>query len=182
MVTMSQTPSLFRRGGAATQKVPRGDVLGSHETYADAMAVVDRLSKAEFDVKRLAIVGHDLTLVENVTGKLSYGRVAFGGAATGAWFGLFLGLLLVLFSPEPRFEFLAAAALIGAGFGLVLSVVQYAMQRRRRDFTSTSRVLASRYDIVVEPGFITRAQQLLGSSTSAGSEGSASADEAPPKR
>ena len=179
---MSQTPSLFRRGGGATQKVPRGDVLGSHETYADAMAVVDRLSKAEFDVKRLAIVGHDLTLVENVTGKLSYGRVAFGGAATGAWFGLFVGLLLVLFSPEPQFEFLAAAALIGAGFGLVLSVVQYALQRRRRDFTSTSRVLASRYDIIVEPGFITRAQQLLGSSTGAGSEGAATADDAPPKR
>lgn len=180
---MSQTPSLFRRGGGATQKVPRGDVLGSHETYADAMAVVDRLSKAEFDVKRLAIVGHDLTLVENVTGKLSYGRVAFGGAATGAWFGLFVGLLLVLFSPEPQFEFLAAAALIGAGFGLVLSVVQYALQRRRRDFTSTSRVLASRYDIIVEPGFITRAQQLLGGeSARTGSDASPAADEAPPKR
>ncbi|HET8956818.1 MAG TPA: general stress protein [Microcella sp.] len=180
---MSQTPSLFRRGGAATQKVPRGDVLGSHETYADAMAVVDRLSKAEFDVKRLAIVGHDLTLVENVTGKLSYGRVAFGGAATGAWFGLFVGLLLVLFSPEPQFEFLAAAALIGAGFGLVLSVVQYALQRRRRDFTSTSRVLASRYDIIVEPGYLTRAQQLLGGESSpARSEGPPAADDAPPKR
>ncbi|RZS57496.1 hypothetical protein EV141_1209 [Microcella putealis] len=180
---MSQTPSLFRRGGGATQKVPRGDVLGSHETYADAMAVVDRLSKAEFDVKRLAIVGHDLTLVENVTGKLSYGRVAFGGAATGAWFGLFVGLLLVLFSPEPQFEFLAAAALIGAGFGLVLSVVQYALQRRRRDFTSTSRVLASRYDIIVEPGFITRAQQLLGGeSARTGSDASPASDEAPPKR
>jgi hypothetical protein len=174
MGAMSNVPGLFRRAGAATQRVPRGDVLGTYDTYADAMQVVDRLSKAEFDVKRLAIVGHDLTMVENVTGKLSYGRVAFGGAATGAWFGLFVGLLLVLFSPDPQFEFLAAAALIGAGFGLVLSVVQYALQRRRRDFTSTSRVVASRYEIVVEPGFVTRAQHLLAG-------GSADADPAPPK-
>lgn len=171
---MSNAPGLFRRAGAATQRVPRGDVLGTYDSYADAMQTVDRLSKAEFDVKRLAIVGHDLTMVENVTGKLSYGRVAFGGAATGAWFGLFIGLLLVLFSPDPQFEFLAAAALIGAGFGLVLSVVQYALQRRRRDFTSTSRVVASRYEIVVEPGFVTRAQHLLAA-------GSADADPAPPK-
>lgn len=143
--------------------IPKGDVLGTYETYLEAQAVVDRLSKADFDVSKLAIVGNDLKTVERVTGKLTYGRAALAGAASGAWLGLFLGLVLTVFSPpSPQlFGLVGAALLIGAGFGMIFGVVTYAINRRRRDFTSTHQVLASNYQIISDPELTARAQQLL---------------------
>src|SRR3712207_8985496 len=39
-----------------------------------------------------SIIGSDLRMVERVTGRLSWGRAIGAGAASGAWFGLFVGL------------------------------------------------------------------------------------------
>ena len=136
-------------------------MLGTYETYVEAQSVVDRLAKAEFEVKKLAIVGNDLKTVERVTGKLSYGRTAATGAASGAWFGLFFGVLLFLFSASPNIGFVAAAALIGAGFGMLFGIVSYAINRRRRDFTSTHQVLASNYQIIIDPQLTAKAQDVL---------------------
>jgi len=152
----------FQRRGRVFPALPKGDVLGSYDTYLEAQAVVDRLAKAEFPVKQLAIVGSDLKTVERVTGKLSYGRAAGAGAASGAWFGLFIGLVLFIFSPIANaIVYVGAAALIGAGFGMLFGIVSYALGRSRRDFTSTHQVLASRYEIIVEPNLLIRAQELL---------------------
>src|SRR5690606_21961957 len=79
----------FPRRGAALPTLPRGDVLGTYDTYDAAQEVVDRLARAEFPVKQVSIVGSDLRTVERVTGKMTYGRAALAGAASGAWFGLF---------------------------------------------------------------------------------------------
>jgi len=141
--------------------MPRGDVLGTYDTYPEAQRVVDRLSKADFEVKKLAIVGNDLKTVERVTGKLTYGRTALAGAATGAWFGLFIGLLFFIMTPEPNISFVAAAPLVGAGAGMLLSVVTYSMNRKRRDFTSTHQVLASNYQVIIDPQLTARANELL---------------------
>jgi hypothetical protein len=156
----NQSP--FARRGPVIPTLPRGEVLGTYDTYLEAQAVVDRLSKAEFPVKQLAILGNDLKTVERVTGKLTYGRAAAAGAASGAWFGLFFGLILFLFSGEPgSLAFVGAAVLIGAGFGMIFGIVTYAMNRRRRDFTSTHQVLASNYQIIIDPQQLVRAQELL---------------------
>jgi hypothetical protein len=141
--------------------LPKGDVLGTYETYLEAQKVVDRLSKADLDVKQLTIVGNDLKTVEHVTGKLSYGRAALGGAASGAWFGLFIGLVLFIFSPVPNFGLVAAAALIGAGSGMLFGIATYALGRRRRDFTSTHQVLASNYQVIVDPSLTAKANEAL---------------------
>ncbi|WP_213814136.1 general stress protein [Glaciihabitans sp. dw_435] len=141
--------------------IPRGDALGTYETYLEAQQIVDKLAKADFDVKQLSILGNDLKTVERVTGKLTYGRTAGAGAASGAWFGLFIGLLLLIVSPTPQFGFVAAAILIGAGFGMLFGIVTYAINRRRRDFTSTHQVLASNYQIIIAPEQLGRAQELL---------------------
>jgi hypothetical protein len=66
----NQSP--FRRRGQVFPTLPRGDILGTYDTYGDAQAVVDRLAKAEFPVKQVSIVGSDLKSVERVTGKLTY--------------------------------------------------------------------------------------------------------------
>jgi len=152
----------FGRRGPASPSLPRGDVLGTYDTYLEAQGVVDRLAKAEFEVKKLSIVGNDLKTVERVTGKSSYGRSALGGALSGMWLGLFFGLLLSLFSPNPgAFALLGAAVLIGAGFGMIFGLVSYAISRRQRDFTSTHQVLASNYQIIIDPELTAKAQDVL---------------------
>jgi hypothetical protein len=153
----------FGRRGPVQPSIPKGDVLGTYETYLEAQSVVDRLSKAEFDVKSLSIVGNDLKTVERVTGKLTYGRAALAGAASGAWLGLFIGLVFTIFTPPTAqsFGFVGAALLIGAGFGVIFGLVTYAINRRRRDFTSTHQVLASNYQIIIDPELTAKAQDVL---------------------
>ncbi len=153
--------SLFGRRGNALPSIPRGDILGTYDTYLEAQSVVDRLAKADFDVAKLSIVGNDLKTVERVTGKLTWGRVALAGGASGAWMGLFLGLVFLIFSTSQTFAFVFAAALMGAGFGVVFGLVTYGVQRGRRDFTSTHQVLASNYAIIIDPLLTAKAQQTL---------------------
>ena len=155
----NSTPFGSRAPGIPT--LPKGDILGTYETYLEAQQVVDRLAKADFEVAKLAIVGNDLKTVERITGKLSYARAAGGGAASGAWFGLFLGVVFLLFAPTTNLSIVAAAAFIGAGFGMLFGIVSYALGRRRRDFTSVNQVLASNYQVMIEPEQLAKAQELL---------------------
>ena len=69
----------FSRRAPLQSSVPRGDVLASFSSYTDAQEVINKLAKAEFDVKGIAIVGRDLTTVEVVTARLRYGRAAIAG-------------------------------------------------------------------------------------------------------
>ena len=143
--------------------LPKGETVASFETYPEAQAAVDKLAKAAFPVKELAIVGTDLTSVERITGTLSWGRAAGAGALSGAWFGTFLGLLFFIFAPTgASLGILASAVLIGAGFGMIFSVVSYSVNRRRRDFTSVMQVLATSYAIMTEAAHADRARTLLG--------------------
>ncbi|WP_200921676.1 general stress protein [Agromyces sp. Leaf222] len=158
------TPSPFGgRMSRAFPTLPQGETVASFETYAEAQAGVDALAKAEFPLKELAIVGTGLTSVERITGKLTWGRAAGAGALSGAWFGTFLGLLFFIFAPTPSsVGILISAVLIGAGFGMIFSVVSYSVNRRRRDFTSVAQVLATSYSIVAETAHVERARQVLG--------------------
>ncbi|HEU4756914.1 MAG TPA: general stress protein [Agromyces sp.] len=160
---MSNQSPFGGRIGRAFPTLPKGETVASYETYQEAQAAVDQLAKADFPVRELSIVGHDLTSVERITGTLSWGRAAGAGALSGAWFGTFLGLLLFIFSPSgTSLGILGAAILIGAGFGMIFSVVSYSVNRRRRDFTSVMQVLATRYAVIAEPEHVARARQVLG--------------------
>ncbi|GLI28428.1 hypothetical protein ARHIZOSPH14_26700 [Agromyces rhizosphaerae] len=156
-------------GGRGTKfpTVPKGDEAASFETYAEAQAAVDTLARADFPVKQLSIVGTDLTSIERVTGRMSYGRAAGAGALSGLWFGMFLGLLFFIVTPNDQaFGVLFAALLLGAGFGMLFGLVTYTINRRRRDFTSVMQVAAGRYALIVEPGLGARARELLGTDAS----------------
>ena len=122
-------------------------VIGRYRTYPDAQRAVDFLSDNKFAVENLAIIGADLRQVEQVTGRLNYGRAAALGVGSGAWMGLYVGLLIGLFAGSG--SSVLAIVLIGAGygalFGAVLGVVTYAMTGGRRDFTSKRSVVAAEY-------------------------------------
>ncbi|MBT1002918.1 ECF transporter S component [Paenarthrobacter sp. DKR-5] len=145
------------------RSVPRGDAIGSYTSYLDAQKAVDYLADHQFPVQHVSIVGNDLKMVEQVTGKLSYPRVALNGALTGVWFGLLIGMLLSFFgsgSAQGPFSIITSV-LMGAAFWMLFGVVTYAMQRGKRDFTSTNRVLASSYDVIVGSEFAGEARRLL---------------------
>jgi len=150
-----RTPALY-------PVLPKGEVVATYETYNEAQLAVDVLAKADFPVKQLSIVGNDLKTVERVTGKLTWSRVALAGAASGAWLGVFFGLLFFIFSPDAAgLPFVFAAILMGAGFGMLFGLVSYALNRRRKDFTSTMQVIAGNYQVIVEMALLNKARNLL---------------------
>ena len=65
------------------------------------------------------------------------------------WFGLFVGVMLSFFSPTGGYFSIITSVLMGAAFFMLFGIVTYAMQRGKRDFTSTSQVVATSYDVVV---------------------------------
>ncbi|NYG99503.1 hypothetical protein FJ656_14920 [Schumannella luteola] len=161
------TPGAFGRRGNPAPTLPRGEVLGTYETYLEAAHVVDRLAKSDFPVDKVSIVGNDLKTVERVTGRMSWGRAALGGALSGLWFGLLVGLLFTFFG-SPSLTPLFAAILIGAAGGMFFGLATYAISRRRKDFTSMTNVLASNYQVIVDPELINRARNDLGAEAPVG--------------
>ncbi len=129
--------------------IPRGQVVGTYDTYVEAQRAVDFLSDEQFPVQHVSIVGSDLRMVENVLGRLTRGRAAMAGAASGAWFGLFVGVLLSLFASKNTngFGLVVAALLYGAVFGAIFGFVGHALSGGKRDFTSRSKIVASSYDV-----------------------------------
>jgi hypothetical protein len=141
--------------------VPAGDTVGSYTSYLDAQKAVDYLADQQFPVQMGSIVGNELKMVERVTGRLSYPRVALSGALSGMWFGLFVGVMLSFFAPSPGYFSILASVLMGAAFFMLFGIVTYAMQRGKRDFTSTSQVVATNYDVVVSVEAAHEARRLL---------------------
>ena len=111
--------------GRREVRATRGVLVGSYSNYADAQQAVDRLSDASFPVEHVQIVGRDLMIVEDVTGRLTKARAALVGAGSGAWFGLFIGLLVGLFTTGPEWLGLVlGGVLIGAFWGAVFGVLR----------------------------------------------------------
>src|SRR4051812_17966109 len=108
-----------------TLQYPRS--LGVYDDYADAQRAVDYLSDNEFPVQNCMIVGTELKQIERITGRLTYGRAALAGIASGAWMGLFIGLLFGLFADDNAFLGVVAACIgIGIVFGVVTGIAGYA--------------------------------------------------------
>lgn len=128
--------------------MPEGVEVASYRTYLEASGAVDFLSDHGFPVQNLTIVGSGLHLVERVTGRLTMARVAFNGAASGAVWGLFMGILFMMITPERALLTIGMGLLVGAGFGMLAAVVAYTAARGQRDFTSQSQVVASRYAVL----------------------------------
>src|ERR1051325_10606365 len=152
-------PTTPARGPAALPTPPKGWPIGSYPTYAEAQRAVDYLSDQEFPVQQVTIVGVDLMQVERVTGRLTWLKVLGGGVLSGAWLGLFIGLVLSIFSNS--YAVLPTGVVAGVVFGLITSAVPYAMARGTRDFSSTMQLVAGRYDVLCDPQSAERGRDLL---------------------
>lgn len=151
------------RQAAVLRPQPTGWPIGSFRSYEDAQAAVDLLSDKEFDVSHVTIVGVDLMEVERVTGRLTWGRVLGGGALSGVWLGIFIGLIFGLLGGEFLFP-LVYGVVLGTVFGIIMAAVPYALSNGRRDFTSQTQIVASRYDVLSDPTYAPAARDIIASS------------------
>ena len=135
--------------------------LGVYDKYDDAQKAVDFLSDHEFPVQNCMIVGTELKQVERVTGRLTTGRVAVGGLLSGVWMGLFIGLIFSFFGTGGALPIIVATVAFGALFGVIWALVGYAATRGQRDFSSVSRIVATRYEVLVEHKVAGQARELL---------------------
>jgi hypothetical protein len=166
-------------GGTLGASVPRR-VVASYTSYRDAERAVDHLSDNDFPVERVSIVGHDLEFVEQVAGRMTYGRAALHGALSGAMVGLLVGWLFAVFNWFDAvigwgwliLDGLWFGALVGTLFGLLA----HALTGGRRDFSSVSAIRANRYELLADEEVATQAEQLinrLGQSAPAASQSGA---------
>ena len=158
---MSMTSPTGRPGLPSPLRLEFPQSLAVYDDYAQAQKTVDFLSDEHFPVENCMIVGTDLKRIERITGRLTTGRVALAGAASGAWFGLFIGVVLSLFTDENTFATILSTVLFGALFFLIWSLLGYAMTRGQRDFQSVTSVVATRYEVLVEHKVAAQAREVL---------------------
>lgn len=144
---------------------PTGWPVGSFSTYVEAQRAVDYLADNEFPVADVTIVGVDLMLVERVIGRLTWGRVIGQGALSGVWMGLFVGALMSFFnqSQDPTMSYapLLVGVVGGIVFGIIFAALGYAATKGKRDFASSSQLVAGRYDVLSQPRNAEKAKDML---------------------
>lgn len=133
---------------------PAPRVVASYADYRDAEKAVDYLADNRFPVERVTIVGRELELVQQVTGRLTALDAAARGALTGAVTGLLIGWLFAIFTWfDPR---IASGWLIidglwfGTLVGAVMGLVMYLITKSRRRFEAVSTMQPAYFDITVD--------------------------------
>jgi hypothetical protein len=136
--------------------------VGIYNTYADAQKAVDYLADEKFEVQNLAIVGTELKSVERVLGRRNWGTVVTQGMQSGISTGLLVALVMLIFAKPGSFLLLLVVSLaIGIALGVGFSAAAYAMSRGRRDFTSISQTVATKYEVLCEHKVAAQAREML---------------------
>ncbi|MEO5874425.1 MAG: general stress protein [Streptosporangiaceae bacterium] len=152
-----------RSGGRGFSAPPLSEQtsLGTYATYEEAQRVVDYLADHEFQVATTQIIGTDLRMVEQITGRLTWPRALLSGAASGAWFGIFVGLLINILGATSFLRALTFGLTWGLLFGVGFAAVGYAMTAGRRDFTSLSATVPSKFEVLVLSDHAEQARSVL---------------------
>jgi hypothetical protein len=126
-------------------------VLAEFTDYLQAQRLVDRLADEKFPVEHVRIVGLGITSVEQVTGRMTKGKAALTGAASGAWLGVLIGLLFGLFAPGIIWlNVLLGSVLVAAVWGAVFAFIAHWATGGGRDFQSVKSLEAERYAVMVD--------------------------------
>jgi hypothetical protein len=141
---------------------PHRTTVATYSVYADAQRAVDHLSDKGFPVERTAIVAEGLRFVEQVTGRLNWGRVLLNGSGSGALTGVLIGLVFGLFSlVVPVLTFVLYGLIVGAISGALFAAIGYGMTGGQRDFSSVRNMEAERYHVMVDDEVAAEAERLL---------------------
>lgn len=153
-------PTTGKMGNLFNLEFPQ--LVGTFASYDQAQQAVDHLADQKFAVENLCIVGTDLRSVERVLGRRNWGTVLGQGVQSGLSTGLMVGLLMMLFYPaENVMVVFLAALLMGILIGVVFSAIGYWMSQGKRDFTSVSQTVATRYELLSEHKVAGQARELL---------------------
>lgn len=153
---MDRTPGTFTPSSTATRRT-----IASYSSYAEAQKAVDYLSDKNFAVEKTAIVAEGLKFVEQVTGRLNWGRVISTGASSGALTGVLIGLLLGLLFGGPLLNIVLYGLVVGIVSSIIFSALAYSMTGGQRDFSSVSGMQADKYNVMVDEDVATEAEGIL---------------------
>jgi hypothetical protein len=138
-------------------------LLATYNSYAEAQRAVDYLSDKDFPVQNLAIVGTDLRSVERVTGRKDWGTVVNRGLSNGLSIGLLFGIMAMIFYPPETniYQLAALAVVVGVMISVVFALIGHLLTRGKRDFTSVTQTVATRYEVLCEHRVTSKARELL---------------------
>lgn len=139
---------------------PPSVVIATYQRYADAQRLVDKLSDEGFEVEHVRIIGRDLKSVEQIVGRMTTGKAALMGAASGAWFGLLIGLLLSLFTTGAWWQPMLTGLGLGLIWGAILGAMGHAATGGRRDFASVRTMEANTYEVEVSTTHAAQANEI----------------------
>lgn len=142
-----------------------GEPVTSVREYEAAQKAVSTLIAGEIPARDIAIVGQGVRTVEKVTGKLGYATAARSGAINGVLIGLLLSAILVIGNPEAPIQLFVGFVFIGVAIGMIMSLITFAVVRRRRDFASVTQMAADHYEVTVLPDSFAKAREVLGTGT-----------------
>ncbi|MCT2043216.1 hypothetical protein M3D15_07720 [Pseudoclavibacter alba] len=151
-----------RRAGRRAPRIPEGERVAAFTDYEAARKAVMTLAEADFPIKRVSIIGSDLTSVERITGMVTAGRAAGSGLMTGLMLGMFAGLVSLIVNPGIELMSLLAMGLIAVGVGVLWSVVSYLASPSKRNYTSVMQTIPKRFELVVPAGDVAEARRHLG--------------------
>ncbi|MDY0982279.1 general stress protein [Microbacterium sp. CFBP9023] len=156
-----------------------GEIVASTRDYEGAQKTVSKLIAQEVPARDIAIIGQSVRTVERITGRLGYAAAARSGAINGVLIGLFLSAILVIGNPEVPIQLFVGFVFIGVALGMLLSLVTYAIVRRRRDFASVTQFAADHYEVRVQAASLAKARLALGAATPAPARAPVNLDEPP---
>lgn len=139
-----------------------GEVIASTRDYEAAQKTVSKLIAGEVPARDIAIVGEGVRTVERVTGRLGYAAAARSGAINGVLIGLLLSAIMLFGNPEAPITLFLGFLLVGVALGMIMSLITYAIVRRRRDFASVSQMIADHYEVRVQAASLAKARQVVG--------------------
>jgi hypothetical protein len=131
--------------------MPDGWPIASYDSYREAQRAVDHLAGSDYPVRGVTIVGVEPMLVEWVDARLTRGRVLGAGAVSGAWLGLFMGLLLSIFTAAGGLVPILLGLVAGIGFGVASAAFRHSAMKGQHGFASHSQLVARRYDVLSPP-------------------------------
>lgn len=148
-----------QRGGATRR------VLATVSSYPEAVKLVDYLADRRFPVDRVTIVGRDLELVEQPTGRFGYPEAATRGSIIGGVLGGLIGWFFGLFDwVDPLvsgFELALYGLVIGSIWGTISGALMHWASGGRKDFSSVTGMRARRYEVLVDDEVAEEAARLL---------------------